>query len=192
MAEDVTLDEETVRLVSRYSREVTFNKGDIMQQAGPVCKHVYFILTGQAISYFSDFSGKTTTWFFHFNNAVSTVKNMFAVDYKSFLSGDPGTMTIEALTDIKALHFSRKDVDLLMQQSRIFEQWMRRLDEKSLIQTYDRLATLLTLPAAARYEKLLNTERHLLNMFSNYYVASYLGIAPQSLSRIRNTRSAVK
>jgi len=45
--------------------------------------------------------------------------------------------------------------------------------------------TLLTLNARARYELLLREEPHLLNKFQHYLIASYIGVAPQSLSRLR-------
>lgn len=60
--------------------------------------------------------------------------------------------------------------------------------KSAFLHTYDRVFTLLTMTATERYNKLLKEEPQLLQMFSNYYIASYLGIAPQSLSRIRGMR----
>lgn len=81
--------------------------------------------------------------------------------------------------------FTKEQVDYLIANLFIYERWMRKLNENAYIHTYDRVFTLLTMTASQRYEKLLKEEAHLLQMFSNYYIASYLGIAPQSLSRIR-------
>ncbi|MFO0488518.1 MAG: hypothetical protein ACK5ZY_09630 [Cyclobacteriaceae bacterium] len=50
---------------------------------------------------------------------------------------------------------------------------------------HKRAFTLLTLNARARYELLLREEPHLLNKFQHYLIASYIGVAPQSLSRLR-------
>ncbi|MCF0065530.1 Crp/Fnr family transcriptional regulator [Dyadobacter chenwenxiniae] len=185
MGEDVELDEQSKNLIDSHCREVTIKKGAVVLNAGDVCQQVFFVLTGEAISFFLDTDGKTTTWFFHFNNAHSTVKNLFAVDYKSFVSGQAATLTVEALTDVRAIHFSRAEVDFLLDNCAVFERWMRKLSERAFIHTYDRIATFLTMSAKHRYLKLLEEEPHLLNMFSNYYIATYLGIVPQSLSRIR-------
>jgi hypothetical protein len=81
--------------------------------------------------------------------------------------------------------FTRAQVTYLIENLLMYERWMRKLNENAYMHTYDRVFTLLTMTASERYEKLLKDEAHLLQMFSSYYIASYLGIAAQSLSRIR-------
>jgi CRP-like cAMP-binding protein len=186
VGESVALDPATKALVASKSWLMTFNKGEALLHAGEVCKYVYFILSGEAISYFNDYRGKTTTFFFYFNLPVSHIKNFFPVDYKSFLSAQPASMSIYALSAIKAIRFSKEDVDHMMEHSTIFEKWMRTVDERVYSAIFDRVFSLLTLSATDRYENFLREEPYLLNIFSNYHIASYLGIAPQSLSRIRN------
>jgi CRP-like cAMP-binding protein len=186
VGESVALDPATKALIAYKSWLVAFSKGETILNAGTECRYVYFILSGKAISHFTDFNGKTTTFFFYFNSPVSTIKNFFAVDYKSFLTAEPASMSIHALSAMKAIRFSKEDVDYLTAHSSIFEQWMRIIDERVYGAIFDRVFALLTLSAASRYEKFLEDEPYLLNIFSNYDIATYLGIAPQSLSRIRN------
>jgi CRP-like cAMP-binding protein len=182
---DVTLDEETKIMIDTNGKPVRVEKGELLLNAGEVCTDIYFMVAGRAISYFTDYDGKTTTWFFHHNLPNAPVKNLFAVDYRSFLSGVPSGMSIEALSEIHALKFSKEAVGLLVESSGSFALWMRKLQERSLIVAYDRIATLLTLSATERYQKFLKDEPYLLDMFSNYHIATYLNITPQSLSRIR-------
>ena len=184
---DVSLDEETKILIGSHCRPVKIAKGELLLNAGEVCRDIYFMVEGRAISYFTDYDGKTTTWFFHHNFPNAPVKNLFAVDYRSFLSGVPSGMSIQALSEIDALKFSKEAVELLVESSQTFAVWMRKLHEKSLIVAYDRIATLLTLSATERYQKFLQDEPYLLDMFSNYHIATYLNITPQSLSRIRRS-----
>lgn len=185
VSNDVSLDDETKVLINTNCRPVTIAKGELLLNAGEVCRDIHFMVEGRAISYFTDYDGKTTTWFFHHNLPNAPVKNLFAVDYRSFLSGVPSGMSILALSEINALKFSKEAVELLMESSGSFAVWMRKLHEKSLIIAYDRIATLLTLSATERYQKFLKDEPYLLEMFSNYHIATYLNITPQSLSRIR-------
>ena len=185
MSKDVELDEETIQLVAANCRLVKLAKGKRLLEAGNISHFVYFMVSGECISYFTDHNGKTTTWFFHFNIPESTVKNLFAVDYKSFLSLQPATLSLETLSPVTAIRFSAEEVRNLIERSRTFERWMRLLNERAFIQTYDRISTLLTLSAPERYKKFLTDEPWLLNMFTNYQIASYLDVAPQSLSRIR-------
>ncbi|WP_431200417.1 Crp/Fnr family transcriptional regulator [Mucilaginibacter sp. P19] len=182
---DLQLDEYTINLISDNCKELTFAKGDIILKQGEVSKYAYFIVSGEGRSFYTDFTGKTTTWLFHFNNASSNIKNLFMVDYKSFLTGKPGTLGIETLSEVKAVRLSYKQVRLLLKHSPSYEKWTRLLNEKVFIVAYNRVFTLLTMNATQRYEKLLAEEPYLLILFSNYYIASYLNITPQSLSRIR-------
>lgn len=189
MGNDVLLDTATADLIAANCREMNFPKGHILLQEGNKSKYVYFMVSGQARSFYTDSSGKTITWMFHFNDPVANAKNILVVDYKSFLTNGQAALNIETLTPVKAIQFSREEVDQLLAHSLVFERWMRKLDEKSFIVTYERAFTLLTMSATQRYHKLLKEEAHLLQLFSNYYIASYLGIAPPSLSRIRKSLS---
>ena len=189
VSKDVDLDEEARVLINRHCRVVHIKKRDLLLNSGEICKDIYFIIEGRGISYFTDNDGKATTWFFHFNRPDAHVKNLFAVDYRSFLSGDPSAMSIQALSEITAIQFTKQEVDLLIDRSNAFGTWKRKLNEKSLIMAYDRIATLLTFSATERYQKFLKDEPYLLDMFSNYHIATYLNVTPQSLSRIRKRLS---
>lgn len=185
VSRDIVLDEETKKLIVQNCQLVKFAKGEQLLKIGNVCKYVYFIVAGECISYLTDFNGKRTTWFFHFNKPESNVKNVFAVDYKSFLLQQPATLSIRTLSAVTAIRFSFATVNTLIVQSPAIEKWLRLVNERAFIHIYDRINTLFTLSATDRYQKLLKEEPFLLHMFSNYLIASYLHVAPPSLSRIK-------
>lgn len=185
VSRDIVLDEATKTLITQNCQLVKFAKGEQLLNIGNVCQYVYFIIKGECVSNLTDFNGKRITWFFHFNRPESTVKNVFAVDYKSFLLRQPATLSIETLSAVIAIRFSFESVNNLIVQSPAVEKWLRLVNERAFIHIYDRTNTLLTLPATDRYQKLLKEEPFLLNMFSNYLIASYLHVAPPSLSRIK-------
>ena len=110
---------------------------------------------------------------------------MWLVDYRAFLTGNPSSLGIETLSEVSALVFTKEVVNYLLEKSVTYEIFQRKLNEAAYLGMFDRTFTLLTMSATERYHRLLNDEPHLMQMFSNYYIASYLGIAPQSLSRIR-------
>jgi len=182
----VTLDVESVEKVIAQSEEVIFSKGEILLKEGAVSKYCYFIVSGLARSYYIGPDGRTTTWLFHFNEPFSNAKNLFINDYKSFLTGQACTLTIEALTEVRAIKWSITNFLTMCNDIPVFEKWMRRLNESFFIVMYDRISSLLTMSASDRYIKMLAEEPHLVQMFSNYYIASYLNITPPSLSRIRS------
>jgi len=179
------LDAESIIMIEERTREVFFPKGHIISAAGTVSRNAYFLIEGEARSFYTNFSGKTITWTFHFNRPVSNIKNLLIVDYKSFLNGQPASLTNETLSDIRAIQISKSDLDYTLEHSLLCERAMRKVSNQSFIVAYDRAFTLLTMSATERYQKMLQEEPHLLEMFSNQYIASYLGITPQSMSRIR-------
>ena len=181
----VSLDDSEIEIILSNCKEVLIPKGHTIFNEGKIAKYAYFIVSGKARSYYTDNAGKTITWSFHFNEAQSDFKNLFIVDHKSFLTQTPATLCIEALTDIKAIRFGQRGPASKFGHVSILEKCLRKLNEYSFIMAYDRIFNLLTLSATDRYNKLLNNEPHLLQMFPDKYLASYIGIEPQSLSRIR-------
>jgi len=185
MRKYVEVDYEMMELIASQLTETSFRPKEIIIREGGVCNKIYFLISGTARSYYTDTSGLTVTWAFHFNNDLSVVRNVFATDYQAFLTSKPAIITIEALSEISALVFTREAINNLMEKSLKYEVWQRKINEKAFVTMFERTFTLLTMSAKERYCKLVADESHLMQMFSNYYIASYLGIAPQSLSRIR-------
>ena len=184
----VELNSEIKQSIASQVSQANFPEKHIMLAEGGICHKIYFILSGTARSYYIDPSGVTVTWSFHFNNERSLIRNVFVTDYRAFLTNKPSSIAIETLSEVSALVFTREAVNYLMEKSLEYEIWMRKLNEMAYVSMFDRAFSLLTMSAAERYQKLLSDEAHLMQMFSNYYIASYLGIAPQSLSRIRTQR----
>ena len=185
MRKYVEVDYEMMELIASQLTETSFRPKEIIIREGGVCNKIYFLISGTARSYYTDTSGLTVTWAFHFNNDLSVVRNVFATDYQAFLTSKPAIITIEALSEISALVFTREAINNLMEKSLKYEVWQRKINEKAFVTMFERTFTLLTMSAKERYCKLVADESHLMQMFSNHYIASYLGIAPQSLSRIR-------
>jgi CRP-like cAMP-binding protein len=177
-----------MQLVASQLSEITFPQKHLIFPEGGICHKIYFVISGTARSFYTDFSGLTVTWAFHFNTNRSLIRNVFITDYRAFLTNKPSSLAVEILSELRAYVFTREIINYLMEQSLKYEIWMRKLNESAYVSMFDRTFTLLTMSATERYQKLLKDEPHLLQMFSNYYIASYLGIAPQSLSRIRTQR----
>ena len=176
--------ESSEAIASKFS-ETHLPRKHVILREGECSDKVFFLVKGLARSYYTDYTGKTITWSFHFNNEVSVGRNVFMFDYRAFLTDTGSSVTIEMLTDVTALVMTREAVRYLIDTCPAFETWTRMQNASAYIYMSERAFTLLTLSATERYCKLVKEEPHLLQLFSSYYIASYLGIAPQSLSRIR-------
>ncbi|WP_396158369.1 Crp/Fnr family transcriptional regulator [Flavobacterium sp.] len=164
----------------------SFKAGEIVLKEKSICKHITFLVYGKARSYFINHEGQEFTWSLHFNDKDSKFENYFLLDYNSFLSKSPTHLTIEVIEDIEVIMLSYENLQNFMATSLKIATLNNRMSEIAYQNVHNRAFSLLTLTAKERYLQLLKEEPYLLNKFKHYLIASYLGIAPQSLSRLRN------
>lgn len=154
-------------------------------RSGDVCDRVRFLVSGLARSYLPDATGRDFTWALHFATTGTDLKSRFLVDYASFTQAEPSRLCIEALSEVEVVSLKKSDVERLFAGSRVWANAGRLIAELAYHQTHHRVLSLLSQPAKARYEQLLRENPALIHAAPQHYVASYLGITPQSLSRLR-------
>ena len=185
LSQFVSLPNNEISLLESVLTFKIYKVGDKILQEGRVCHSIMFILSGKARSYFINHEGQEFTWNFHFNDADSKFENYFLVDYHSFLRQTPSHLTIEALEDIEAITLSYTNIQKIVSKSINLEKVASIMSATAYVNVHKRAFTLLTSNAKERYLQLLKDEPYLLNKFQHYLIASYLGVAPQSLSRLR-------
>ncbi len=149
-------------------------------QDGKVCDRVGFILKG-SVRYFNIKDGQEITGYFSFENE-------FLSSYKSYLTGLPGRVYIQALEDTRLITFTREDMDQMLANPMLaykMERFGRLIAEHYLICYEDRVTAFVTQTPEERYIELLSSGGDTLQRMPQHYVANYLGITPVSLSRIR-------
>ena len=156
---------------------VTYDKNEFLIQAGQVERHIYYLVEGMVRLFIND-NGKDISLDFIFSND-------FASAYSSFLTGQPTAFTVQALTDVQALRFSRTNLLSLYDQSHKAERIGRLIAEQAFLRKTSREVQFLTSTAKQRYVQLLEQNPTLVQTISVRHLASYLGIEPESLSRIR-------
>ena len=161
--------------------------GQVIQLTGAVCDRVRFLVSGLARSYLADEKGRDFTWSLHFAEPGANMKNRFVIDYASFAQSEPSRLCIEALTEVEVVSIKKADVERLFTESQFWANVGRLISDLAYHHTHHRVLSLLTQPAKARYEQLLRESPVLLSVAPQHYVASYLGITPQSLSRLRRS-----
>ncbi|AEV98102.1 hypothetical protein A4D02_33480 [Niastella koreensis] len=181
----VDLDDVAIETMLNNSKEIDISRGQIINNEGNLSRYIYFILSGKARLFYVDHAGKTISWSFHFNDIHSTPRNLFIIDYKSFFTQGSGEMHMEAITDTRLIRIGKRGPGDKFDGGLIMEKCLQKLHEHSFIAAYERMLNLLTQSARERYNHLLCHEPHLLQLFADKYLASYIGIEPPSLSRIR-------
>jgi CRP-like cAMP-binding protein len=166
-------------------QEKKYHPNEIILEGHKTCKSILFLASGLARSFFINDEGQEYTWSFHFNDKDSNFKNLFIFDYNSFLQQTPSPLTIQAITHVEAIELHYEKLQHLLRQSDKIQMLVRIVTEQAYQATHARAFSLLTQSAKERYLKLVKEEPYLLTKFPHYFIASYLGIAPQSLSRLR-------
>lgn len=154
-----------------------FKKGEAIVKQGEVCNYVYFINKGFC-RLFKVVDGKEiATGFIEDNEYISV--------YDSFLTRQPAIESLEALEDTELICLSYTDMQVLYQQYPIFETFGRKIAEQLFIWTVQRNNALLMLSPEQRYINMIENNAILIQKVPQYMLASYIGVTPEHLSRIR-------
>ncbi len=143
-----------------------------------VCKYIYFIVRGSARSYAIDDKGSEHIYQIRMdNNWIS--------DLESFFSQAPSKYYIEALEDSSLLRISHDRLEQLYEEVPAIERYFRILFQKAYLNALERLNATMWESANERYISMLKEHPDMFQRVPLVYIASYLGITPESLSRIR-------
>ena len=166
----------------------SFRKNQVIHSPGHIFKEMLFLTSGIVRSYCMTQEAKDFTWSFHFNDRCSNIENFFVVDFASFSMREPSRLTFEALTDVEVLSISYNDLQGLYKTSVFWQNAGRMLAEQAYYFNHHRVLSLLAEPAEDRYLRLQRESPYLFEKVPQYLIASYLGMTPQSLSRIRKNQ----
>ncbi|MFN4316159.1 MAG: Crp/Fnr family transcriptional regulator [Chitinophagaceae bacterium] len=175
----ILLSENDKELCKRYFEPVLFPKNRIIEEEGKIPKYLYFINNGFLRLFYYDDNGEEVTT--HLNCPPG-----FITSYNSFIKQEKSTDNLECITDCELLRISKNNLDLLLQQSVAFKDFSIWVFQQSLAYNENRSKELATLTAEQRYLKLMKNYPDVLHNVPLQYIASFLGMNPKSLSRIRN------
>lgn len=155
----------------------TFKKGDALIKEGEHEHYIYFLESGATRNYFLK-EGKEFTVAFHFSGE-------FVTAFYSLITGTPSVVTIEFLEDAKVIAISYSDLEVFYQNSFHGATVGRKMAEMQYAHRLEKEMELLSLTAEERYVRLLERNPELVAAISVKHLSSFLGIQPESLSRIR-------
>jgi CRP-like cAMP-binding protein len=157
-------------------REMT--KGMSLISEGKVCNHVYFLERGCARGFYM-LEGKEITYWFAFENT-------FVTSLYSFITRKAGAENIQLLEDCVLWSVSYDDLQQLYNKYPEIERLGRVIHERYYVMLEERFLSIHFKEARERYDALLKNNPHILQRVPLGYVASYLGITQETLSRIRS------
>jgi len=153
-------------------------KRQYILQQDDTCKNLVFVEKGILRSYSVDNKGNEHILQF-------ALEGWWIADIYSFLTGEPAVYNIDAIEDSELLLISKSALDELYERVPKFERYFRILTQSNMIATQRRLTATLSASADEKYLKLLSAYPNIVARVPQHMIASYLGITPETLSRVR-------
>lgn len=164
--------------LNQYFTEVHFAKGELITRAGEVENYLYYLSNGIVrFFYYNPVTDKETTVDILFSE-------QFCLSYTSFVKQEPSLLSIEVLKEVTAYKIGREHLNTLISDIHFLEIKVGIL-EHLLIEKMQREAQLLLQSPEEIYRTLLEKDPKIIQNIPLKYIASYIGITPQALSRIR-------
>jgi CRP/FNR family cyclic AMP-dependent transcriptional regulator len=156
-----------------------FEKKTVLLQEGEICDFEGYIVKGCVRSYFINENGFEITLSF-------ALEDWWVSELASFHEGKPARLYIETLEPTEMLMLNRENKELLLDKYPKFERMYRLMLQRSLSVVYDRLLSTLSKPAQERYLEFLERYPQIPQRVAQHYIASYLGVSAEFLSKIRS------
>lgn len=165
-----------------FLRKINLPRKYLYQEAGQVCTHLSFLSKGCTRTYTMDEDGGEHILYFSF-------EDWLIGDLESMLTGKPAKLYVQTLEDCELVRLAYSDMKSLEQKMPKLKEWHNDKITRSHFANLDRLTEVKTLTPEERYLKLLRIHPHIFQRIPLQYIASYLGIEPPSLSRLRKRLS---
>ena len=165
-------------IVLKYFEKKNIKKKTNLLQAGKTADEVYFIITGCMRLFCEKDGAELSTYFF--------TELTFAGSYASFISRKPSQHSIETLEDCFVLTLSYQALQELYNVFPKMNEFIRKSIEERFVVIHDLFTSYILNSPEERYLSLLKESPDILNRIPQHQIASFLGVTPVSLSRIRN------
>jgi CRP-like cAMP-binding protein len=171
-------DKEIEELCALFIERKIKRRGFILQQ-GDICKHITFVVSGCLKMYAIDLAGKE-------HNLDFAIENEWIGDLSSFYAEKAGNVFIESVEPSVILQISRAHLIYLYSNYPILNSTFRIIIERKYIELQNRVLQNISATAEERYLDFVDRSPSLAARLPNTQVASYLGITPEFLSKIRS------
>ena len=183
--EKVALTQQEEDFIKQYLTPKRLRKKQYLLQAGDVCRQVGFVEKGALRAYLADEKGDEHITAFAFEGwAIS--------DLPSFIRQEPASLNIEALEDCELLLLSKAAHDELLQKLPKYESYLRILVTNAYISMQQRMTDMISLSIEDRYLAFTKMHQLLFQRVPQHMIASFMGLSPETLSRVRSRLSNKK
>ncbi len=177
-SQKVPLLETELELIDSYFEEMTLKKKEFLLQDNKVCNFIAFIAAG-TIRHFHIKDGVEKTCDISFDNTWVT-------DFQSFTYDTVGKMNLQAMENTTVFLIRKQNLFKLYQECSKYETFGRMMAEQVAIRATDIAMSFSSEKPEERFQNLLEKQPDIFQRVPQKYIANFLGVSPESLSRIRN------
>lgn len=178
LGEYVHLSEEDKQLCAAAFEPIEVDSITTLEQLGKAPQYLYFVHSGIVRSFYYDDKGEEA-------NTQLAGAGMWTTPFLDFIHQLPSKEALQSLTSCQLLRISHQQLRQLIDENERFKAFSLVIFEQAMKASQERAKELASLTAEQRYKKWLAQEQEWLALIPIRHIASYLGIKPESLSRIR-------
>ncbi|PZU85860.1 MAG: hypothetical protein DI529_09325 [Chryseobacterium sp.] len=161
-----------------YLKTFHFKKKEIILEKGNPAQYIYYIESGLIYSYYEDDEAES------YINQFAT-EGYWISDLSSFFGNDSSVVTLETIEATTCYALEKCDFENVIRAIPKFERFFRILLQNAYIHLQQRFTKVFSDDTEKRYQAFVKRYPDLVRRVPQYLIASYLGVKPQSLSRIR-------
>ena len=177
------LDEEADRIV-QIAHPSIIKKKERIDEPGKTSNYRNYVVSGAFRSFFIDEEGKEHT-------VQIAVDDWFVSDFYSYVTRTPATLFVEALEESTILQMHYDDIEPLCNKLHNLSEYFRKSTERAFAFSRNRALSNISKSAEDRYTEFLQRYPNIIDRVPQYIVASYLGMSPEFLSKIRARHSRI-
>ena len=172
-----TLSLESRTVLLKHISQKDISKGDYVLKYGEICKHIYYVNKGFIRIFYFKNGKNITEWF------ANEKEHFFSIT--SYFNETPSNLVIEVIEDSEIILLSKEGLEKLRKTNIEVANLMINFFSRSLILSQQRMESMQFETAKQRYAKLLEDQPEILNKVPLQFIATFLGITQETLSRIR-------
>jgi len=181
----VSLTDEEFELFLSYWKTRKVKRKQLLVETGEIARYQFYIISGCLRSFYTDANGVE-------HNIQFSVEDWWISDMASFLSQKPALLTVEALEDSEVMQIDSKGIEELYNRIPKLERFFRLLLQNAFIAQQQRILSMISKTAEERYSEFISKYPQFEQRIPQVHVASYLGITPEFLSKLRKKIFAAK
>ena len=174
----VLLAEEEQEFIKNYLTVKKIRKRQYLLQEGDVCKFVAFVEKGAMRLYRVNDDGSEHIVLFALDGS-------FVSDLYSFYANEPSTYNIDAIEDSELVIITKSASDELRKQSPKYQEFALQATSEAYVQLAKRVTSTISLTLEERYKELTANYPDIVQRVPQHMIASYMGLNPETLSRVR-------